>query len=748
MTNRIAATYNGGGVPEGEGNEHVIEFTAPTPGARLILMVSSYNGIDAPLGWQEDHAGTGYNFVYAFSRVADGSETSVTLYGDETTHAVVYERDDCALLRLDVSAASPNSPVSVSGTIPAALGAGRVFLVLNAPNGFPTVTYNQGQVQNHSVAETFSNSYFASGPLPSPGARTWSATASGLTGSQFNAVLVVAYGSTDTVAPSMPPGLHTTEITETAVSIAWSASTDNTAVTGYGLYRDGVKQGGDQTGLTYTFAGLTGGQTYLLEVDARDAAGNRSPRSTISVLAVTDVTAPSEPPNVHVAEVTHTTATLAWDTAADDIALAGYGVYLGGVKQGGDQVGLTFTFTGLGRGATYTVGVDAADTVGHRSALVEVEVTTLTDTLPSAPPALTATAGTESITLAWGAASDDLGIARYEVLLDGELVAATTALGYVIDGLDPATWFEVAVRAVDDGGGRGPEATAEVTTLSAGWMPIASPVYRIGSWVGNARDSYGVDWVVSDEEGWSTSPVVDALGEDSDNADGGFDGPGAYRQRTITLEGIATASSRVEMLAAQERLTGLLSPRDVAVLRVSEAHLTRQARVRLADEVPITDQGMLAFEWTLVVSASDPRRYQSRGIYQEVMLPPLPGEASATITLAGDYLTIPAKLRLYGPIRDFTLTHEESGLVIASKPGQVLTDARYSLEIDLATRVVWAHVPPEVWPEPRPGRGVLRLLPSAFMLRPGPNTITVAGQAVAGQTGLARMVIETADAWT
>ncbi|MEU4330587.1 hypothetical protein [Nonomuraea dietziae] len=74
-------------------------------------------------------------------------------------------------------------------------------------------------------------------------------------------------------------------------------------------------------------------------------------------------------------------------------------------------------------------------------------------------------------------------------------------------------------------------------------------------------------------------------------------------------------------------------------------------------------------------------------------------------------------------------------------------DSRYSLDIDLATRQVWALVPPDVWPEPRPGRGMLGSFPARFALQNGPNTIVSAGQPVAGQTGTPRMVVQAWDAW-
>ena len=79
----------------------------------------------------------------------------------------------------------------------------------------------------------------------------------------------------DTVAPSVPGSLRSPSKTATSVDLAWTASTDNVAVVGYDVFRDGV-QTGTSDGPSSTVAGLTTGRQYLFRVRARDAAGNVS----------------------------------------------------------------------------------------------------------------------------------------------------------------------------------------------------------------------------------------------------------------------------------------------------------------------------------------------------------------------------------------------------------------------------------------------------------------------------------------
>ncbi len=89
--------------------------------------------------------------------------------------------------------------------------------------------------------------------------------------------------SSDTQAPTVPSGLRAPTVTTSSVILAWNASTDNVAVSGYHVYRAGVLLG-DATGLSYSNTGLTADTTYTYTVKAFDASGNTSAASvTLSV---------------------------------------------------------------------------------------------------------------------------------------------------------------------------------------------------------------------------------------------------------------------------------------------------------------------------------------------------------------------------------------------------------------------------------------------------------------------------------
>ncbi|WP_405918242.1 cellulase family glycosylhydrolase [Streptomyces sp. NBC_00728] len=92
-------------------------------------------------------------------------------------------------------------------------------------------------------------------------------------------------GGGDTTAPSTPTGLAVTGTTSSSVSLSWSASTDDSGVAGYDVYR-GTAKTGQVTGTTFTDTGLTAGTRYDYTVRARDTAGNTSAASA-SVSATT-----------------------------------------------------------------------------------------------------------------------------------------------------------------------------------------------------------------------------------------------------------------------------------------------------------------------------------------------------------------------------------------------------------------------------------------------------------------------------
>jgi len=92
---------------------------------------------------------------------------------------------------------------------------------------------------------------------------------------------VLPGGTADTQAPTAPAALAAAAASA-SVSLSWHAATDNVAVKGYAIYRNGVALATSTT-TSWTDATAAPATTYKYEVSAFDAANNFSARSAVTV---------------------------------------------------------------------------------------------------------------------------------------------------------------------------------------------------------------------------------------------------------------------------------------------------------------------------------------------------------------------------------------------------------------------------------------------------------------------------------
>ena len=191
----------------------------------------------------------------------------------------------------------------------------------------------------------------------------------------------------DNEAPSVPAGVTASDVTQTGAKITWTASADNVGVAGYNVYVDETKVNTDKLveGLELELTGLTPETEYTVTVSAVDAAGNESGRSaafTFTTLKNEEPAPekPSAPTNVKVSEITHTTAIVTWEPAAERAMAPGYNVYLDDKKQNELPIeGTEYKLTGLKVGTRYNVAVTVVDVDGIESDRTEeVEDTFIT----------------------------------------------------------------------------------------------------------------------------------------------------------------------------------------------------------------------------------------------------------------------------------------------------------------------------------------------------------------------------------
>lgn len=82
-----------------------------------------------------------------------------------------------------------------------------------------------------------------------------------------------------------------------------------------------------------------------------------------------DTTPPSVPASFQATSRTDTTISLSWTAATDDVAVAGYDIYVGGVKVNGTLVtGTTYVASGLTANTVYSISIKAVDTSSNESA--------------------------------------------------------------------------------------------------------------------------------------------------------------------------------------------------------------------------------------------------------------------------------------------------------------------------------------------------------------------------------------------
>ncbi len=282
---------------------------------------------------------------------------------------------------------------------------------------------------------------------------------------------ITAGAAPDTVAPTAPT-LTASGTTSTTTNLSWSGATDNIAVTGYDVFRNGSLIG-STAATTFAVTGLLNSTTYSFTVKSKDAAGNVSPDSnSVSVTTLTpapDTIAPTAP-TLTSSGTTLTSTNLSWTGATDNVAVTGYDVYQDGVFKT-STTSTTLAVTGLSSSRTYAFYVQAKDAAGNISvASNTANVTTLTpDTTAPTAPSVTASGTTSTATnLSWTGAADNIGVTGYDVYRGITLIGSTTtATTFAVTGLTASTAYTFNVRAKDAAGNISLNSnTVSVTTLA------------------------------------------------------------------------------------------------------------------------------------------------------------------------------------------------------------------------------------------------------------------------------------------
>lgn len=92
----------------------------------------------------------------------------------------------------------------------------------------------------------------------------------------FDDVTVVEAAAPDISPPSTPAGLTATPVSANQVDLTWSPATDDVAVTGYDIYRNGIRIASRGDATSFSDFTVQPDTEYVYRVLARDAADNQS----------------------------------------------------------------------------------------------------------------------------------------------------------------------------------------------------------------------------------------------------------------------------------------------------------------------------------------------------------------------------------------------------------------------------------------------------------------------------------------
>ncbi|MNO62087.1 Exoglucanase B precursor [compost metagenome] len=250
----------------------------------------------------------------------------------------------------------------------------------------------------------------------------------------------------DDAPPSQPGAPTISNISDTSATITWSPSSDNVGVTEYLVVLNGflVFTTPDPR---YTFSKLTTGAHHYVYVRAKDKDGNLSTPSKIAAFKTTGQ-APLPPPSAPRVNITAETATslsLNWGSLE---GASGVRILLNDEHWRDVFMLSSMRIPNLVPSVEYTISVSTFDVLGQLSEPTVITHELKDTTPPSSPGNLRKSASSpDSVTLAWTASTDDIGICDYIIYNNHEYFDRTPLTQYSAIGLMPGTHrFEVLAQ--------------------------------------------------------------------------------------------------------------------------------------------------------------------------------------------------------------------------------------------------------------------------------------------------------------
>jgi fibronectin type 3 domain-containing protein len=224
-----------------------------------------------------------------------------------------------------------------------------------------------------------------------------------------------------------------------------------------------------------------------------------------SVAAARDRTPPTTPTNLQSTNLTQTSVTLTWNPSTDKSGSITYAVYKDGQPFTVPQGQTTYTIDWLSPGRTYNFYVTATDPSLNQSGRSNtVTVTTLRDTTPPTPPALSGSVrGPSQVSLTWTRSTDDITwwTLGYRIFANGAPVTQHVnwygERSVVLRHLAPATSYTFTVEANDFNGNTTMSNGVTLTTEATSDVTPPSPPTNVRILENNGACEFWVGWTQS-----------------------------------------------------------------------------------------------------------------------------------------------------------------------------------------------------------------------------------------------------------
>jgi arylsulfatase A-like enzyme/chitodextrinase len=212
---------------------------------------------------------------------------------------------------------------------------------------------------------------------------------------------------------------------------------------------------------------------------------------------------PTPPGSASIIQSRSTSLEISWDASTDNVAVAGYDVFLNEFFRKFAAENQTL-ITDLQCETDYTIKIRARDDCPNFSDFSN-EVVLSTDECDTSPPTIPAELQLISVdettfTVAWETSSDNIEVMGYEVFVDGVPKTITPDTTYTISGLECSTTYEVTVRAFDH------------SSNYSGFAPML-PVSTVNCF------AFDVPGVVEAEQYYQMAGIEVQAGQDTDNSD-------------------------------------------------------------------------------------------------------------------------------------------------------------------------------------------------------------------------------------